>query len=186
MVSCTINYNTESQSSKSSEKSTGSNNFPNQTKTPPSTSTGSNNFPNQTKTPPSTSSVNYFEKLKDYLPPEGEADLYQTAKEKTDGGIDVQFYVYIDRALFPHIVSVRILSHRTDTDVCEEQASLVIPEASGQVSSLVHKEATPEQLSDLAELVYKSLNEEGIFIVNPSTLPCKVFPNYIWNIYNDN
>ncbi len=29
---------------------------------------------------------------------------------------------------------------------CEEQASLVIPEASGQVSSLVHKEATINKL----------------------------------------
>ncbi|MDB9396994.1 hypothetical protein [Microcystis aeruginosa] len=78
------------------------------------------------------------------------------------------------------------MSHRTDTDVCEEQISLVIPEASGQVSSLVNEEATPEQLSNLAELVYKSLNEEGVFIVTPTSLSCKVFPNYIWNIVNDN
>ena len=138
LASCTINYHTEPPSSQLPENPT------------------IDNPPNQAEKPRSQSSVNYHELFQQYMPPEGESQLYQVSRGKTDEGISVENYILIDRFTIPSVTGVILLAHRADTDVCQEWTSFDISELTGQVLSIVDQESTPEELSELAEIVYQA------------------------------
>ena len=79
------------------------------------------------------------------------------------------------------MTGVNVLAHRADTDVCEAWFSLDIPEASGEVHSILDKESTPEKLSEQAEMVYQSLNESGVVLSprNIGLLSCDKMPFFL-------
>jgi hypothetical protein len=140
----------------------------------PENSTSSNNLPSPIEKP--ASSVDYYEKLKSYFPDEGKKRVYQVSSGKTDGGIDVNFYVVIDRDTIPYTAAVSVLAHRQDTDRCEVFTSFELIEDAKRVYSVMDKKATPEELSNRAEMVYQGLNESGVILANSTLLSCEKFP----------
>lgn len=138
--------------------------------------TGSNN-PNPKEQPKPPSSVSYYEKLKRYFPDEGKKVVYQVSSGKTNGGIDVNYYVVISRDVIPHVAIVSVLAHEQNTDICKQWFSLDVMESG--VYSLSNKKATPEELSGKAEMVYQALNESRVIIANSTSLSCKRFPLFL-------
>jgi hypothetical protein len=123
------------------------------------------------------SSVSYYEKLKRYFPDEGKKVVYQVSSGKTDGGIDVNYYVVISRDVIPHVTIVSVLAHEQNTDICKQWFSLDLMESG--VYSLSNKKATPQELSGKAEMVYQALNESRVIIANSTSLSCKRFPLFL-------
>jgi hypothetical protein len=163
LVSCEpIDNNTRIESVKSSENST-----------------ESNNLVNPIEKQKSTSSVDYYEKLKSYFPDEGKKIVYEISSGKTDEGIDVNFYVVISKDLIPYVTTVSVLSHRQDTDICEQFFSFDLMKDEKTVYSLSDKKATPEELAHRAEIVDQALNESSVVLADSTLLSCKRFPFFL-------
>lgn len=122
----------------------------------------------------SASSVNYYEKLLPYLPDEGKKKVYEISD-----GDDPTFYIALSRDVIPYTTNVTVLVNEQGSNECNTWFSLDVIDELGTVHSLSNEEYTPQELSEMAEMVYQGLDESGVLLARTSLMSCDKLPFFL-------